>query len=199
MDKDLNFEYVEEFAEYIVEKVENDEDLFLTVVGKFENIKDIIKEMFTIAYVNFDYINLVAPDFDGYTDEYILDCWCEDGVVQIGCEPAKRDGKYLNIGGDEVYLLEECSSKIIGLYEDLDLYFVNLDEEYDCEEDCDECCACDCHCGDSCVEYSKTDDGELHGFTASKSTDNGYHSYSFYTSDNLSKSDIHDMLKEFGF
>ena len=45
----------------------------------------------------------------------------------------------------------------------------------------------------------KTDDGELHGFTASKSTGSGYHSYSFYTSDNLSKSDIHDMLKEFGF
>lgn len=61
------------------------------------------------------------------------------------------------------------------------------------------CCDCGCHCGDSCVEYDKSDDGELHGFTASKSTDNGYHSYSFYTSDKLSKSDICDILKEFGF
>ena len=198
MNKDLNFEYVEDFAEYIVERVENDEDLFLTVVGKFENIKNILKEIFTIAYVNFDYINLAAPDFDGYADEYVLDCWCNDGVIQIGCEPAKRDGKYLNFISDETYLLEDCSSKIIELYKDLDLCFVNFDEECDCEEECDECC-CNYNCGDSCVEYSKTDDNELHGFTASRSTGNGYHSYSFYTSDNLSKSDIQEMLKEFGF
>ena len=199
LNKDLYFEYIEDFADYIIEKVEEDEELFISVVGKFEEIKNIIKEIFYIAEVDFESINIESPIIDGYEDEYVLDCWCNDGVVQIGCEPAKRDSEYLNLAGDETYLLEDCSSKIIPLCKDSDLYFVNIEDECDCDEECDECCPCDCHCGDSCVEYSKTDDGELHGFTASKSTDNGYHSYSFYTSDNLSKSDIHDILKELGF
>ena len=197
--KDLNFEYIEDFADYIVEKIEEDEELFISVVGKFEEIKNIIKEIFCIAEVDFDSINIESPIMDGYEDEYVLDCWCNDGVIQIGCEPAKRDGEYLNLSGDETYLLDNVSSKIIPLCEGSDLYFVNIEDDCDCEEECDEYCRCDCHCGDSYVEYSKTDDGELHGFTASKSTDNGYYSYSFYTGDNLSKSDIYEMLKEFGF
>lgn len=100
---------------------------------------------------------------------------------------------------DETYLLDNCSSKIIPICDGSDLYFVNIEDECDCDEECGCECLCGCHRGDSCVEYSKTDDGELHGFTASKLTGNGYHSYNFYTSDNLSKSDIRDMLKELGF
>lgn len=197
--KDINFEYIEEFADYIVERSKNDEGLFLTVVGKFEEIKNIVKEMMIIADIDFEKIILSCPEANDYMDEYVLDCWCDDGIIQIGCEPAKRDDKYLNLSGDETYLLDNCSSKIIPLCEGSKLYFVSIEDECDCDEKCGGCCPCDCHCGDSCVEYSKTDDGELHGFTASKSTDNGYHSYSFYTSDALSKNDIHDMLKEFGF
>ena len=199
MNKDINFEYIEDFADYIVDEVENDEDLFLTIIGKFNEIKEIIKEMLVVAEVDFENIHLESPDVSGYEDEYVLDCYYDNGIMQIGCEPANRDGKYLNLCGDETYILDNCSSKIIPLCEGSDLYFVNIEDECDCNEECDECYPCDCRCGDSCVEYSKTDDGELHGFTASKSTGDGYHSYSFYTSDNLSKSDIHDMLKEFGF
>ena len=151
MNKDLNFEYIEDFADYIVEKVEFDEELFVSVVGKFEKIKNIIKEIFCVAEVDFESININNPIIDGYEDEYVLDCWCDDGVVQIGCEPAKYDGKYLNLAGDETYLLEDCSSKLIPLCEGSDLYFVNIEEECDCDDDCDcedccvECCECDCH------------------------------------------------------
>lgn len=144
--KDLYFEYIEDFADYIVERVENDEELFLTVVGRFEEIKNIIKEIFCIAEVDFESLNIESPIIDGYEDEYVLDCWCDDGVIQIGCEPAKRNGEYLNLVGDETYLLEDCSSKIIPLCEGSDLYFVNFDEDYDCDEECCcEGCCCDCH------------------------------------------------------
>lgn len=195
MNKDLYFEYIEDFADCLVERVGSNEELFISVVGKFEEIKGIIKEMITISEVDFESLNIESSIIDGYEDEYILDCLCDDGIVQIGCEPAKRDGKYLNLVGDETYLLDNVSSKIIPLCEDTDLYFVNIEEDFDC----DECCVCDCRCGDSCVEYSKTDDGKLHGFTASRSTGDGYHSYSFYTSDNLIEDDIREILKEFGF
>ena len=52
---------------------------------------------------------------------------------------------------------------------------------------------------DTLVEYSDDKDGDTHGFTASRSDENGYYSYSFYTSEKLDKSDIQKMLKDMGF
>lgn len=200
MNKDINFEYIEEFVDYVIEEVENDEDAFVTVIAKFNEAKEILKNIIAYEDVNFESLQIESPIMDNYCDEFVISLWINDGVLEVGCEKLKDDdGCYTNPCGDVVFMLDDCSSKIIPLCEDSDLYFVNIEDECDCDEECDKYCPCDCHCGDSCVEYSKTDDGELHGFTASRSTGNRYHSYSFYTSDNLSKSDIHDMLKEFGF
>lgn len=200
MNKDINFEYIEEFVDYVINEVENDEDAFVTVIAKFDEAKEILKNLMLYEDVDFDFLEIEDPIMDNYYDEFVIFLWMNDGVLEIGCEKLKDDeGDYINPSGDIVFMFDNCSSKIIPLCEGSDLYFVNIEDDCDCEEECDEYCHCDCHCGDSYIEYSKTDDGELHGFTASKSTDNGYHSYSFYTSDNLSKKDIHDMLKEFGF
>jgi hypothetical protein len=190
---------MEDFADYIVERVEKDEDLFLTVIGKFEEIKNFVKEVVLVAEVDFESLEMQSPEINDYHDEYILDCWCNNGIVMIGCEPAKRNGKYLNLTGDETYLFDNCSSKIIPLCECSKLCFISIEDERDCDGECDDCCPCDCHGGDSCAEYSKTDGSELHGFTAIKPTDNGYHSYIFYTSGKLSKNDIQDVLNKFGF
>lgn len=181
MKSDINFEYIEDFADFIVDRMEDNEDLSISVVGKFEEIKYAIKEMMLVAEVDFDIIDLQSPDINDYTDEYILDCWCNDDVIQIGCEPAKRDGKYLNIIGDEVYLFDNCSSKIIPLCECSDLYYVNI---YD-RCDCDECCICE--------------DSDIHGFTISDNNDNGYYTFSYHTSEKLTEKDIHSILKDFGF
>ena len=173
MNKDLYFEYIEDFADYIIGKAENDEFLFLSVVGKYEEVKEIIKDLVILADAEFDTIDIQSPDVDGYVDEYVLDCWHDDDLLHIGCEPAKRDGEYLNFCGDETYLLSNCSSKLIPLCEDTDLYFVNLDEECECDCDCCECCECDC-----CEDES--------GIT-------------YYVIDGLTEMDILYMLEEFGF
>ena len=197
MNKDLNFEYIEDLVERIITRVENNDELFVTVIGKFTEIQEVIKVIMQIADVDFSKISLSSPDVDGYEDEYLLDCWY-DGIIHIGCEPAKRNGKYLNFG-DEIYLFDNCSSKILPLCEEADLYIINLEEECDCEESCCDCCECERHKEDNCIEYTKTNDSGLHGFTASRTDDKGYYSYSFYTNDSLSKNDIQSMLKEFGF
>ena len=173
MNKDLNFEYIEHFADYIVGRVEDDEELFLSIVGKFEEIKDIIKELMVLADVEFDILNMQSPEVDGYTDEYVLDCWYNEGLLHIGCEPARRDGKYLNFCGDETYLLSNCSSKLIPLCEDSELYFVNICEDHECSDDCCECCSCSCH-----------KDGE---------------DTTYYVIDGLTEADILYLLEEFGF
>ena len=199
MSKDLHFEYIEGFADYIVERVELDEELFVSVVGKFEEIKNLIKEIFCIAEVDFENINLVSSVMNDYEDEYVLDCWCDDGIVQISCEPAKRDGKYLNLIGDETYLLDNVSSKIIPLCECSDLYFVNIEDDYDYCEGCDGCCSCPCSEGDILVECFDDKNGNTHGFTASKTDDNGVYSFSYCTNNSLSEDDIYSLLEEYGF
>lgn len=192
MKTDINFEYIEDFADYIVDRVEEDENLFLTIIGKFEEIKDIIKDIISTTYADFENIDLCSPDVNGYNDEYVLDCYCNNGIVQIGCEPAKRNGEYLNLMGDETYLLTNCSSKIIPLCDESNLYFVNIDDDFN-----DKCC--NCHNDDVCTCCSASKNGDNHGFTAIKNDNNGFHSFSYYTNSELSDDDIYFILDQVGF
>lgn len=146
MNKDLYFEYIEDFADYIVSEIE-DEELFVAVVGKFDSIKLLLKEVMAYDFVDFENIEIESKIMDGYTDEFVLSLWADEDVLKVGCEKLKRDGEYISPCGDKTYLMEDCSSKVIPLCEDSDLYFVNFDVESNCCDDCDECCSC-CCCGD---------------------------------------------------
>lgn len=168
MNKDLYFECIEDFADYIVEKVELNEELFVSVVGKFEEIKYIIKEVFCVAEVDFESINIESPIVDNYTDEYVLDFWCDDGVVQIGCEPAKHDGEYWRLAGDETYLLGNCSSKIIPFCEGSELYFIDFEDECDYGEECVDCCACECFCVDREIANAEKSSYKINDTSVSK-------------------------------
>ena len=187
MDKDLYFEYIEDFANYIIGRVEDDEELFVEVVGKFDTIKTLLKEVMLYEFVNFENIEIESAVVGGYADEFVLSIWMDGGIIEIGCEKLKRDSGYISLDGDETYLLEDCSSKIILLYDDLDLYFVNFDEECDCD---DECCGC-CEC-------NKEDD-DIYGFTVDNETDNGYSKFTYYSSSPVDKTDIRKILRELGF
>ena len=153
--KDINFEYIEEFVDYLTEKVEDNDELFATVVCKFEEAKDIIKYLMVVEDVDFENIYLESPDEKGYEDEFCIELWYNDGVINFSCDPLKVDGKYENPCGDETYLFSNCSSKIIPLCEGSDLYFVDIEDECDCDEERDEYCPCVCHCGDT--ELCSTD------------------------------------------
>ena len=144
--KDLNFEYIEDFVDYVVNEVENDEDKFVTVIAKFDEAKEIFKELMTYDDVNFESLQIESPIMDNYCDEFVLSLWMNDGVLEIGCEKLKNEeGEYTNPCGDAVFLFDNCSSKIIPLCEGAKLYFVNIEDECDCDEGCDEKCSCGCH------------------------------------------------------
>lgn len=200
MNKDLNFEYIEDFVDYVVGEAEYDEDKFIVVIAKFDEAKEILKSAMLYEDINFDFLEIESPIMDDYEDEFVLSFWMNDGVLEIGCEKLKdEDSDYTNPCGDVVFLFSNCSSKIIPLCEGSELHFVDIDEECDYNEECCECCACDCCKNDVFVECSTDEDGDTHGFTASKSDDDGYYSFSYYTNDKLSDKDIYSMLKEFGF
>ena len=196
---DINFEYIEDFVSYIVDTIAEDNELYVTVIAKFDEMRDIIKCIMLYEDIDFEVLNLECPEISGYEDEFVLGLWINDGVLEIGCEKLKDDdGEYLYPGGDITFLSSNASSKIISLCDESELYFVNVDE---CSyaEDYEDCCSCDCHKDDIYVECSVDKNGDTHGFTASKSDDNGYYSFSYYTNDKLSKKDIRLLLEEFRF
>ena len=138
--KDINFEYIEDFVDYVVNEVENDEDNFITVIAKFDEAKEILKNAMAYDYVNFESLQIESPIMDNYYDEFVLSFWMNDGILEIGCEKLKNEnGNYTNPCGDVVFLFDNCSSKIIPLCEGLTLYFVSIEDECDCCDYCD-CC-----------------------------------------------------------
>ena len=144
--KDINFEYIEEFVDYVIDEVENDEDNFVTVIAKFDEAKEILKNAMTYDDVNFESLQIESPIMDNYCDEFVLSFWMNDGVLEIGCEKLKNEeGDYTNPCGDVIFLFDDCSSKIIPLCEGSMLYFVSIEDECGCDEDCDCECPCDCH------------------------------------------------------
>lgn len=195
--RDLNFEYYEDFVDYLTDKVVDNDESFLTVVGKFEEMREIFKRVMLYEDVNFENIDIKSPNVCEYKGEFYLSLWFDDGVLNVDCKPLKENDDYIHPCGDEVYLIDNISSKIIRLCETPDLYFVNVGNCDDGYKGCDSACAC--REGESCVEYSKGDDGDIHGFTASKSDNKGYYSVSYYTSDALNKDGVQSMLRDFGF
>lgn len=195
--KDISFKNVNGFVNFILNRAEDNDELFITVVAKFDDMKNIVKYIMFFSDVNFEKIDMESPEISGYEDEYILTLWLNDDVFEIGCEPLKADGRYSNPCGDEVYLFGDCCSRIMQYCKDCDLYIVYANDDFDCG--CGDKCSCECYEDDAHIEYSKSEDGDIHGFTASKSDDDSYYSFSYYTNDIIDQEGIHDMLKDLGF
>ena len=166
--KDINFEYIEEFVDYLVEKVEDNDELFATVVCKFDEAKEIIKYLIMFEDIDFENIYLESSDEKGYTDEFCIVLWYNDGVINFSCDPLKVNGKYENPCGDETYLFDNCSSKIIPLCEGSKLYFVSIEGECDCDENCGDECLYDCRCGDKETTNTEASSYKINGKPVSK-------------------------------
>ena len=209
--KNLNFEDYADFAEYISDVFENRKDKYddVSVIAKYKDMKEIFCELVCMGY-DVANIDLELPLRNEYKDEFVLSL----DTNGIWIDKFKRDGKYLDIEvePDElttIFILDNCSSQVIPHCQSNYMYEVNIgdndENDYD-DSDKDTDNSCDHICEyirdsktESVVRYDKDDDGDLHGFSASKSDENGYVSYSYYSSDELSKKDVDDFLGKFGF
>ena len=168
-DKTVGVIVNKEFAEYIMDNLL---DLDETSVKEI----DLTDRLNTNEY-------LVSVDNDGY-------------VTVLPIEDFKiidnTDILYIDMDGDiEQNIIDYCVD------EDKEvILFGESDDEYKCDGDCEYCDAYDV---DTYLHFSEDEDGDVHGFTASKSDGDSYMSYSYYSSDELSHEDIQKMLKAFGF
>lgn len=125
-------------------------------------------------------------------DEYLVsvDDNCVITVVPIDDFGVldKTDIFYIDMDGD-------ISQDIINYCVNEDKEVILFGQEDDCDGDCENC---NCH-DETYLHTSEDENGNAHGFTASRSDGDSYMSYSYYSSDELSHEDIQKMLKVFGF
>lgn len=125
-------------------------------------------------------------------DEYLVsvDDNCVITVVPIDDFGVldKTDIFYIDMDGD-------ISQDIINYCVNEDKEVILFGQEDDCDGDCENC---NCH-DETYLHTSEDENGNAHGFTASRSDGDSYMSYSYYSSDELSHEDIQKMLKAFGF
>ena len=100
----------------------------------------------------------------------------------------KTDIFYIDMDGDiEQNIIDYCVNE--------DKEVILFGQEDNCDCDCENC---NCH-NETYLHTSEDENGNAHGFIASRSDGDSYMSYSYYSSDELSHEDIQKMLKAFGF
>lgn len=161
----IHFDYIEELCEEILDRLNEDDEAFTSVIGKYDDIRTFIKEFMTYDDVKFESLVINGPECNNYYDEYVVDIWNNDGEILFGCEPAKRDGRYINFEGNVLYLLDDVKQTVLNTCEYDEMYFVIIGED-DYSEECDENCLCDCHNEDK--EFSTTSSYTINGKSVTK-------------------------------
>lgn len=137
-----------------------------------------IKEIDLVDYMEVDEY-LISVDDDGYITCVPIE---DFGVLD------KTDIFYIDMDGDiKQDVIDYCVNE--------DKEVILFGQEDDCDGDCENCPVHD----ETYLHTSEDEDGNAHGFTASRSDGDSYMSYSYYSSDELSHEDIQKMLKAFGF
>ena len=137
--KTLNFEDYEDFACAVSDTYDrvksNDKYDSVDIVAKYEDAKEIIRELVGIGYGIAFIDGFGDSEWDGYDDAFVVSLLDDE----IWCEPVKRKDGYIFVEADVVYIFDNCNSKIIPKIEADEVYEVEVgDFDYDCEN-------CDCH------------------------------------------------------
>lgn len=137
--KTLHFEDYEDFACAVSDTYDrvksNDEYNSVDVVAKYEDTKEIIRELVGIGYGIAFIDKFGDPEWDGYDDAFVISLLDDE----IWCEPVKRENGYIFVEADVVYIFDDCNSKIIPKIEADEICEVEIgDFNYDCEN-------CECH------------------------------------------------------
>ena len=206
----MEFEEYEDLARHLDDTYEVitgfNEDNDISIIATYWDATSIIEELIDLGY-SLHTVDIHHPDIKGYADEFII------SIIdyQVWCEPLKRGDGYIDVQSTCIYVMDDCSSKVIPHCRSKYVREVSVADinECDCDdEECSECCCEKCDNSDeldkmpdskSHVEYTKGDDGIVHGFIADKRDGGSYHSVSYYGTDELDKASVQSLLQELGF
>ena len=133
--KNLYFDDFEDFSCVIADTYDaldyDEEDV--AIIAKYEEARHIIKELLCLGY---DIHSLEIHDdlWENYDAEYVISLYDNS----IWCEPMLRENGYIDEDAPVIYVLDNCSSKVIPYCKGKIVYEVTVGIDED-ECDCDEC------------------------------------------------------------
>ena len=138
--KNIYFDDFEDFSCVIADTYDSlDGEDFedVAIIAKYEEARQIIKELLCLGY---DINSLEIHDelWENYDAEYVISLYDNS----IWCEPMLRENGYIEEEAPVIYVLDNCSSKVIPYCKGNTVYEVTVgDYECGCNE-CDECEKC---------------------------------------------------------
>ena len=186
--KRLEFKYMIDFVDAVDKQYgsmkENDDNVYdndIAIIAKYDEAAHIITELVRKGY-SLHSIELNDVDYNGYDKEYIISLFNLGIEYEIWCEPMMRENGYLDDSSTVIYVMDNCSSKILPHLDSENIFEVQIGED-ECE--CDECNECKNN-----IDITN----DMHGFTVNKSGKDNYNSFSFYSTD---KELVTEMAKIF--
>lgn len=154
----------------------------ICVVAMYDVMKPILNELIKETPFMLSSAEFSDYEYDWYDDEFVLTINSE-GEVYVEKVYVPEKDIYLNVGDCIVFLHNDCNSKFIKYNKGakiiaFEIGGVDDEDECDCEPCCDE--------NGVQIKIEKDNDGEMQGFTKIYNDKEGYHSISFYsTNQNL--------------
>lgn len=151
------------------------------IVAKYDEAKEIIKELLYLGH-NIKSIEIHDCEYEDYFDEYVVTI-TDDGIY---CEKFKRENGYFCEESDVTYVSNECNSICFKHIDSDIIYAFQIGMDNECDECLEHCCECCEDCEDN-----------IHGFTMTKTTDNGYSTISFYSTDKFDSDGVKQLMDIF--
>ena len=103
-------------------KGEDFEDI--VIIAKYEDARQVIKELLCIGY-DIHSVNIIDEEYGGYDAEYIISLYDDE----VWCEPMLRENGYLDEDASIIYILDNCTSKVIPHCKGKNVYEVTVDDD----------------------------------------------------------------------
>ena len=106
----------------------------VAIIAKYEEARRIIKELLCLGY-DLHSVEIHDDLWENYDAEYVISLY----ENEVWCEPMLRENGYIEEDAPVIYVLDNCSSKVIPYCKGKNVYEVTVgDDECGCDE-CDEC------------------------------------------------------------
>ena len=109
-----------------------DEEEDIAIIAKYEEARQIIKELLCLGY-DIHSVEIHDDLWENYDAEYVISLYDNE----VWCEPMLRENGYIEEYAPVIYVLDNCSSKVIPYCKGKTVYEVSIDEDDECG--CDEC------------------------------------------------------------
>ena len=106
----------------------------VAIIAKYEEARQVIKELLCIGY-DIHSVEIHDELCENYDAEFIISLYDNE----LWCEPMLRENGYIKEEAPVIYVLDNCSSKVIPYCKGKTVYEVTVgDDDCSCDE-CDDC------------------------------------------------------------